>query len=326
MTDFDQPVGQVIPGDPWALRDTATAARRIADTTGEEASGEVQAGRQVAAGGWDGPAATAFDNAAHGARGRVDELVATAPRVAPPLFTYADALERLQAEFVRVQAEWRNLAGAIQATPQDAPETPGLHDAHAGAEARMAQIVAEAEQANAAASDQLKAVKDTLSARDYGAEKWALTAASAGLGQKSAVVEEFLKKTVGEGATSANAFKWAGRALTPVTTTLSQAIEDTTNPNYSVAERIGRGVGKGIFNGVPSAAAAFAGGLGGAILGAAVGGPAAPFTGVAGAVIVGTGLGIAVDKGMSALPIQDDAIDASGEVFDWFGEQFRPDV
>lgn len=324
MTDFDQPVGEVIPGDPRVLRDAAATARRIADTTGEEASSQVQAGRQVADGGWDGPAATAFDNAAHGARGRVDELVATAPRVAPPLLTYADALERLQAAFVQVQAEWRNLAGAIRVAPQDAPETPGLHDAHSDAEARMARIVAAAAQANAEASDELEAVKDALSARDRAAEKHALTAASAGLGQKFAVGEKFLEKTFGEGATSTTTFKWAGRVLTPITTTLSQLVEDTTNPNYSVAERIGRGVGKGIFNGFPSALASVAGGHLGLRFGGAVGGPAAPLTAVAGAVAGGTAAAIYTDHLMSEIPFQDDVIDASGEIFDWFGEQVRP--
>lgn len=324
IANFDLPVRATLPGDPEALRSAAAATRRIAETTGEDASRQVGAARRSADAGWHGPAATAFGNAVDEARGRVDELVAAAHRIAPPLLAYADTLERLQAEFVRVQAEWRALNGAMLRVLGGEPETPGLQAAFDAAEAGLTRILAEAAQANAAASDQLTAVIDALTARERGAEKTALSIVSAGLGEKFTFLERFFEDPhVGQQAAATGA-RIAGRALTPVTSFFSQVIDDTTNPNYSVAERVGRGFGKAVFNGVPALFAGIGGGLLGGGIGAAVGGPAAPLTGGAGAVVGGAAAAWIVDRTMSEIPIQDDVIDASGEVFDSFGEQFRP--
>lgn len=200
--------------------------------------------RNAAARGWHGPAATAFDASAHGARTRVDELVGTTGSTVRPLLTYADELQRLQTEFVRIQIEWRNLGGTLRVTPGTAPELPGLQDAAARAEARLREIIAEAAQANATASDELSKVIDTLTERDRAAERLALTVVSAGLGQKAEVGREFfdgIKKPH-----VADRITWAGRALAPITTVVSQLVEDSGNPHYSIAERIGRAVGKGI--------------------------------------------------------------------------------
>lgn len=129
----------------------------------------------------------------------------------------------------------------------------------------------------------------------------------------------YLEDSIGKGAASTT-FETAGRALTPITSGVAQVIEDTSNPDNSVAERVGRGFGKAVVGGPAMAAGSVAGDLA-ALAGGAVGGPFAPLTGTAAGLAAGTATTVGVSAVMNKLPIKDDVVDASGEIFDSLGEQ-----
>lgn len=299
--DYDAPVTENLPGSPDALREAARRLRAASATAGEEAVRQVRSAHDTASAGWHGPAGSAFGNACRHAGARVDGMVEKPPRAAPALLGYADTLQRLQAEYRRVQQEWVQAVRAVAPMLPDDPELPMFEAQRLAAQAELDRIVAEALRANTAAADTVRAVQAEVDVPKTVAQRL-LTGATYTVALRFAG-DEVQADKIGDVAGGTVA-RWAGRALAPVGSGIGQALEDTANPDYSVAERIGRAVTMGVVNGVPTAVAGSAAGF------------AAAETGPLGSFAAAAAAGAIVSAGIHAIPLEDDAVDLGGEVFD----------
>lgn len=289
---------QPIQGDPTALRagaDRIRQSQRAIDTGVRD----VQDSQRIAASGWLGQAASAFQNAAASTSGRVAAL-ARLTGAAAILDTYADTLERCQREWNDAYAIYEPL-GIDLSAPH--PDLPAAQQAFL----RMTQAQDTALRANEGAAN---VINQLMAGVDDGAadEQARVKANDVGL----AGIANFGERITGPWSPGLHL---AGVLGGPFAAISSQSLKDSDNPNYSVGERVGRSIGAGLSQGLSG----LIGGIGGAAAGGAIGSALAPGPGtIVGAAAGAWGAGYGAGEIADAL--DDEAVDIVGDLGDGIGD------